>query len=85
MKRLKVISGYTQDARFWEETGEHLGYIPRQHDIPSPYSYSPTEDVFVWKGRAVIHKETKHRRYEVFEIPSDMKIYRKEQEILDMM
>ena len=79
LTRVKVITGYTNDARFYAELGENLGYIPRQGQIPSPYQYSPTHIVSEWRGKPVIHVETKHRRYEIFEVPfSEIKKTEKE-------
>ena len=72
MERVKVINGYSADARFYAELGKDIGYIPRQCQIPSPYAYSPVHIVSRWKNKNVIHVETKHRRYEVFEIPAEM-------------
>jgi len=79
LKRIKVINGYTADARFFAETGKHVGYIPRT--IGSPYAYSPTHIVYDWKGKPCIHVEVKHRRYEVFEVPREM-IRRTEKECM---
>lgn len=68
-KRVRVLSGYSAHARFLAETGEgYLGEIPREAGIPSPYRYSPTHVVLDWNGVPVIIVETKHRRYEVFEV-----------------
>ena len=78
MIRLKIIRGYRADARFWETTGKFLGWIPRQ-PVPSPYEYSATHPVYQWQGRHIIHVETAHRRYEVFDV-SGMTIYRKEKQ-----
>ena len=81
LKRVKVITGYTANGRFFRETGKHLGYIPRQTDIPSPYAYSPSHIVCEWRGKAVIQVETLHRRYEVFEVPKHMKIFKRERDL----
>lgn len=80
MKRIKVITGYTADARFWAQTGKKLGYISRQNTITSPYSYSPTHTVFEYKGTPIIHVETSHCRYEVFAVPPEL-ISKTEKEI----
>jgi hypothetical protein len=68
MKRVKVIMGYAADARFFAEASEIVGYIPKHPEIPSPYCYSPSHTVYSDRGKLVIHVETKHRRYEVFEV-----------------
>ena len=82
MRRIAVISGYAANARWWAEAGETVGYIPRQADIPSPYCYEPTDIVLMWRGRRVIHRETRHRRYEVFEVPADMVVEVDEQALM---
>jgi hypothetical protein len=52
-----------------ELTGDEIGEIPRT-SIPSPYAYSPTHAVFqTMNGKQVIIVETKHKQYDVFEIP----------------
>ena len=70
MKRIKVITGYSKDAQFWAQVGKHIGYIPRQ--IKTPYAYSPVHEVILWNNKPVVHAETAHRRYEVFEVPESM-------------
>lgn len=74
LNRIKVITGYAAHARFLAECEDEeflihpVGTIPRQSQIPSPYRYSPTHDVLGWNGRKVVIVETRHRRYEVFEV-----------------
>lgn len=68
MKRVKVIVGYAANARFYAEASDVVGYIPKHPEIPSPYCYSPAHAVYGYRGRKVIHVETKHRRYELFEV-----------------
>jgi len=72
LKRLKVVTGHQPLARFYMDVGEYIGFIPRQKDIPSPYAYSPTHIVSLWKGTPIIIVETKHRRHVVFEVPPEM-------------
>lgn len=68
-KRVRVLTGYSAHARFLAETSEgYLGEIPREAQIPNPYAYSPTHVVLAWGAVPVIIVETKHRRYEVFEV-----------------
>lgn len=82
MKRLKVINGYAENARVGIHLCKRVGYIPRQKQIPSPYAYSPTHVVYLWKGQNVIQVEVSHRRYEVFAVPSEM-IRKTEKEIFN--
>lgn len=80
-KVLKSINSYTGYGRIISEFDEEpVGYIPRVQDIPSPYAYSPTDIVYKWNGKNVISRETKHKYYQVFEVPHDVKIYKKEDE-----
>jgi len=67
-KRVRVLSGYAAHARFQSELAlDFLGEIPREA-IPSPYAFSPVHVVYSWLGKPVIIVETRHRRYEVFEV-----------------
>lgn len=75
MKRLKVVTGHAAHARFLAELESDgdgmylaLGTIPRHPEIPSPYAYSPTHQVYDWNGTLVIVVETRHARYEVFKV-----------------
>jgi hypothetical protein len=74
MKRLKVINSHSGLARWLAETsGDAIGYLPRKSaaDIASPYRYSPIIAVQDWNGRRVAWFETRHKRYEIFEIPAN--------------
>lgn len=78
MKKIKTITSYAGNARFFAELAEEpIGFIPKQKQIPSPYAYSPTHTVYDWNGQPVIQVETKHKYYEVFNV-SGMKIYNNE-------
>lgn len=70
LKRIKRVVGYAAHARFLAECDFTNERIPRQVDIPSPYSSGPDHTVLVWKGKRVIDVETAHRRYDVFLAPS---------------
>ncbi len=79
MKRIKVLTSHAANARFWAEIDdEPVYYIPRQTDIPSPYAHSPVDSVYEWNGDLVIHREVRHRRFEIFIVPLDMKVYARE-------
>lgn len=75
MKRLLRITGYAARARYGAEISEDfIGWIPRQ--IGSPYSSGPSHGVHTDQKRgSVIIVETKHRCYDVFAVPPEMKIY----------
>lgn len=69
--RVKTITGYSALARFNAAlSDDFIGQIPRESQIPSPYTYSPIHVVSTWLSMdmPVIIVETKHRRYEVFEV-----------------
>jgi len=81
---LKTINSHVGKSRFFGEMygqGGSIGFIPRQEVIPSPFSYSPTHWVYLWKGHRVFIVETAHRRYDVFELPEDMKLATSEEEL----
>ena len=72
---LKTVTGYAAHARLLAEldqddelTGlpDYVRDIPRQ-EIPSPYAYSATHNVYRHKGREVIIVETEHRKYRMFD------------------
>jgi hypothetical protein len=71
LKRIKVIPSHSGKARFSAEA-KRVGWIPRVANIPSPYMYSPVWTVYWWKGKHVVLAETRHRRYEVFEVPENL-------------
>lgn len=75
-KPLKTIRSHVGHARFLAECDQDdqgeivvVREVPRQEDIPSPYAYSPEWQVYRWKGREVIVRETSHRCYMVFAAP----------------
>jgi hypothetical protein len=75
LKRIKRVRGYAAHSRYLAELAETpSGYIPMQHDIKTPFAYSPSWTV--WRhcptGRLVIVCETAHRQYDVFEVPRPM-------------
>ena len=74
MKRIKTITSYAGHARFCAELTETGKYLARVQceDIPSPYRYSPSIEINRYHGRDVVWFETRHRRYEVFEVPKEL-------------
>lgn len=74
LPRIKTITSHTGLARFLNTltSDDPIGYIPRQADIPSPYAYSAVWSVWDLDGKPVIWRETRHKRYEIFEVPRDM-------------
>ena len=69
-KRIKRIPSHSGKFRYMEtlqDTGEG---IPRIKEIPSPYAYSPEHTVYrTPDGREVFIVETRHKTYDVFEVP----------------
>jgi len=85
LKRLKTITSHTGLARFLAETEDLDEWLARCQvdDIPSPYAYSPTKTILKWGDRKVIYFETKHRRYEVFEVPAGMRRFASDEAATD--
>ena len=72
-KRLKVIGTHVGLARWLAESDEGVvGYIPKPLDLPSPYLYSRTRTVLRRKGVLFFHAETRHKHYEIFEVPPEI-------------
>jgi hypothetical protein len=83
MERIKVITSHAGLARWLAETSEEpIGFLARADvaDIPSPYAYSPTKAIYDWNGRAVVWFETKHKRYEVFAVPAELRRFATDEE-----
>ena len=78
-KRLKVVTSHVGFARFLAECAEEpVGEIPRIPEIPTPYAHSPAHVVWAWGEKKVIVAETRHKRYEVFEVPAGTAIVKGE-------
>src|SRR5208337_1983014 len=76
MKLLKTMRSYAAHARWLAEIDESepMEYLARVQveDIPSPYSYSPSNMILKWNGKSVVCFETSHKVYQVFEVPANM-------------
>lgn len=86
LHRVATLRGYSAHARWNAQVRERDGgYLARcqVEDIPSPYRYSPVVIVLEWNGQDVVCFETAHRRYEVFEVPTNLMRFRTEQEATD--
>ena len=81
LKRIKVITSHIGLSR-WLDDARFIGYIPRHFEIPSPYSYSPVETVYLWQDKQVIKKEVFHKRFEIFEIPKSEPIFVEEEQAM---
>jgi hypothetical protein len=82
LTKIKTIRTHVGLSRWLAEVSEEpIGYLARCQvaDIPSPYAYSPTKPVWNWNGKDVIWSETKHRHYEVFEVPAEFGVFRTEE------
>jgi len=78
-KQIKKITGYAADCRFWQDVSEKsAGYVIKPIGIPSPYAFSLTSIVYEYNGHKIIHIETAHRTYNVFDV-SGMTIYATEE------
>jgi hypothetical protein len=85
MKRIKRITSYTGHARWLAEVDDTDTWLARVQveGIPSPYRYSPTVEILSWNGRAVVWFETRHKTYDVFEVPADLLRFKTQQEAED--
>lgn len=74
LKRIKTITGYAPLARWLAEVEDGTQFLARSQtlEIPSPYRYSPSVGIDRWNGKDVVWFETRHRRYEVYEVPASM-------------
>lgn len=73
LKRIKRITSHSGHARFLAECEEEpAGEIPRQYDIPSPYSYAYIWPVYQRMGKLVLIRETAHKQFDVFEVPRSL-------------
>lgn len=81
LKKILKVDGYSAYSRLLDQmTARPIGEIPRQENIPSPYRYSPTWQVYQWRwpssarhvNKLVTIVETSHRTYTVFEVPRPM-------------
>jgi hypothetical protein len=76
MTALKTINSHAGYYRFLAELPYGpAGYITRVQGVPSPYASSPTDVVYDWKGKRVFMRETRHKYYQVFEVPAGVTIY----------
>ncbi len=85
MKTLKVIIGYAALARFYAGAlGEIVedGYV-RRLPIVTPYAYTPVHQVYLWNRKKVVILETKHRRYEVIEVPTEYQVWANDDSALE--
>jgi hypothetical protein len=86
MKRIKTIVSYRGLSRWLSEVSDTpVAWLARVQveEIPSPYAYSPSVCVLDWNGRKVIYFETRHKHYEVFEVPAELLRFKSDQEATD--
>ena len=83
MERIKTIRSHKGFGDWLAEVEEEpMGYIPRQDNIPSPYSSCSTHIVYDWNGKRVIAVETDHKVYEIFAVPEGIEIVQGEEVLL---
>lgn len=80
IKTVKTVIGYAAHARLLSEV-EDAGWV-RQLPIHTPYRYSPTNCVYLYRGAPVVIAETAHRRYEAIAVPAGYAIRATEAEAL---
>lgn len=85
MKRILRITSHAGHSRYLREMpDEAIGWIPKQTGIPSPYRYSATHLVYRDPTRGpVIIVETAHKRYDVFAVPPETRIFETDEEAQD--
>ncbi len=70
-KRIKRIPSHVGLSRYMDTLQDTGKGIPKMKEIPSPYAYSPEHTVYrTQDGREVFIVETKHKTYDVFEVPA---------------
>lgn len=62
---LKTARTYNGCTDLLNLVGPRTGYIARQPQIPSPYSYSPEWFVYDYQGHKVVVRETAHKKFEI--------------------
>ena len=90
LKRIKTITSHAGLARFYAECddageGKAIAYLARCQieEIPSPYRYSPTVTIGLWNGKRVVVFETRHRHYEIFEVPANFLTFQTDEAATD--
>lgn len=76
--KLKTITSHVGLSRWFDEVDPvDAGHISAHHmqHIPSPYSHTPANVVYNWKGNNVIVKETRHKHFEVHSVPKEATIH----------
>lgn len=71
VKRIRTITGHTSLARYLTGVSENpYREVQRHSEIPSPYAFSPTHTTFLLTQslREIFWVETRHARYEIFEV-----------------
>lgn len=75
MTPIRTIRSHAGLARWLAELSEEpIGEIARP-DIPSPYHFSHTVNVWDWNGKAVFWRETSHKVYRIYGVPHDVAIH----------
>ena len=81
-KRLRVFSSHSGYWKWCDESRKKVGVIQTPEWLSSPYMSSPTKLVSEWRGHNVIASEVRHRRYEVYEVPTGTRIFINERECI---
>ena len=85
MTKIKTITSHTGLSRWLAETSDPIAWITRAScaHIPSPYASGPSKAVMDWNGRQVVYFEVRHKRYEVYEVPSTIQRFATDGEATD--
>jgi hypothetical protein len=86
LTKIKTITSHVGLQRWLLELSEDpVAWLARVQveEIPSPYAYSPSKAIYDWNGRKVVWFETRHKRYEVFEVPATLLRFKTDAEATD--
>lgn len=85
LKPVKMLRSYNAHAQFLAEAHQLANKFLSSADavadgkpIPSPYRYSPSHAVYEWKGKRVVWFEVAHRKFQVYAVPADVKLFSSE-------
>lgn len=74
--RVRRITSHAGLSRYLNTVADTNHRIDRVAEIPSPYAYGPDHLVFRdVQDRLVFFVETAHKRYDVFQVPSGVKLF----------
>jgi len=80
MEKIKTITSHVGYARFLTGLPSRpIGYLPRLEKLREPYRYSPTVQVYKWRGLPVVILEVGQRRYIVYDVTEEADLIRRKE------